>query len=78
MLRLGFGEGASGGVSLAKAYELSESFDEDCPAWVLAGLHKVWRKLKYHTLVILSVFGFRVLTILPGAGPWDPTPGCYW
>ena len=35
---LDFGEGACGGVSLAKASESSESSDEDWPAQDLAGL----------------------------------------
>ena len=47
-----FGEGASGGGSLSRASELSESSDEDCPARDLAELHKVWRQLNYCNLVI--------------------------
>ena len=55
MSRPGFREGASEGVSLSRASELSESSDEDCSARDLAGLHKVWRELKYYTLVIMDV-----------------------
>ena len=40
---LDFGEGAFGGVSLAKASELNESSDEECPARDLAGLYRILR-----------------------------------
>ena len=74
-----FGDGALGGVSLLRASELNESSDEDCLARDLAGLQKVWHQLIYLCLGnpgSIDVFGFCALTSFPGAGPWDPTPGC--
>ena len=70
-----FGEGASGGVSLSRASELSESSDEDCSARDLAGLHKVWHKLKYYTLVILDAWAcsdFMYSQFYQGPGPRIP------
>ena len=75
MSRLDFREGAFGGVSLAKASELSESSDEDYPAWDLAGLHKVWRQLNYYILMTSGTKAcsdFVYSRLYQGLGPGIP------
>ena len=47
-------EGAFGGVPLSIASELSESSDEDCLVRVLAGLQKIWLRLKYDAMMSLD------------------------
>ena len=80
MSRPDFGKGVPDGVSLATAFELNESSDEDCPAGDLARLYEMWRqsKLLYpDDPGYIGVFGFRLLMIFLGAWPRDPTLGCY-
>ena len=48
------GEGAFGGVPLSIASELSKSSDEDCSVRDLAGLQKVWLRLKYYAMMSLD------------------------
>ena len=49
-----FGGGAFGGVPLSIASELSESSDEDCLVRDLAGLQKIWLRLKYYSMMSLD------------------------
>ena len=75
MSRLGFGEGASRGVSLARASELSESSDEARPAWDLAGLHKVRQQSNYYILMTLGTQAcsdFVYSRLYQGLGPGIP------
>ena len=46
------------------------------PCWVARSMATV-RLLHPNDLGHEGVFGFHILMTLPGAGPWDPTPGCY-
>ena len=48
------GEGAFGGVPLSIASEFSKSSDEDCSVLDLAGLQKVWLRLKYYAMMSLD------------------------
>ena len=47
-------EEAFGGVPLSIASELSESSDEDCSVRDLAGLQKIWLRLKYYAMMSLD------------------------
>ena len=47
-------KGAFGGVPLSIASELSESSDEDCLVRDLAGLQKIWLRLKYYAMMSLD------------------------
>ena len=47
-------EGAFGGVPLSIAFELSKSSDEDCLVRDLAGLQKIWLRLKYYAMMSLD------------------------
>ena len=54
MLCTYLGEGAFGGVPLSIASELSESSDEACLVRDLAGLQKIWLRLKYYAMMSLE------------------------
>ena len=47
-------EGAFGGVPLSIAFEVSRSSDEDCLVRDLAGLQKIWLRLKYYAMMSLD------------------------
>ena len=47
-------EGACGGAPLSIASELSESSDEDYLVRDLAGLQKIWLRLKYYAMMSLD------------------------
>ena len=47
-------EGAFWGVPLSIAFELSKSSDEDFLVRDLAGLQKIWLRLKYYSMMSLD------------------------
>ena len=49
-----FEEGAFRGVPLSIAFEISKSSDEDCLVRDLAGLQKIWLRLKYYAMMSLD------------------------